>query len=61
MDDTLIRMLQLGQKGYNCSQIIILLGEGHERPGLWVWIRPGELRRVDRRMLSPGSLRREGR
>jgi hypothetical protein len=26
MDDILIRMLQLGQKGYNCSQIIMLLG-----------------------------------
>jgi Putative redox-active protein (C_GCAxxG_C_C) len=26
MDDTLIRMLQLGQQGYTCSQIIILLG-----------------------------------
>jgi hypothetical protein len=26
MDDTLIRMMQLGQKGYSCSQIILLLG-----------------------------------
>ena len=26
MDDILIRMLQLGQKGYNCSQIIMMLG-----------------------------------
>lgn len=26
MDDTLIRMMQLGQQGYTCSQIIILLG-----------------------------------
>ncbi len=26
MDDTLIRMLQLGKQGYTCSQIIILLG-----------------------------------
>lgn len=26
MDDILIRMLQLGRKGYNCSQIIMLLG-----------------------------------
>jgi Putative redox-active protein (C_GCAxxG_C_C) len=26
MDDILIRMIQLGQKGYNCSQIIMLLG-----------------------------------
>jgi hypothetical protein len=26
MDDILIRMLQLGQKGYNCSQILMLLG-----------------------------------
>jgi hypothetical protein len=26
MDDILIHMLQLGQKGYNCSQIIMLLG-----------------------------------
>ena len=37
MDDTLIRMLQLGQKGYNCSQIIILLGlelRGETNPGL---------------------------
>ncbi|MEJ2157349.1 MAG: C-GCAxxG-C-C family protein [Desulfobacteraceae bacterium] len=25
MDDTLIRMLKLGQQGYTCSQIIILL------------------------------------
>ena len=37
MDDTLIRMLQLGQKGYSCSQIIILLGleqRGEVNPGL---------------------------
>jgi hypothetical protein len=37
MDDTLIRMLQLGQKGYTCSQIIILLGlevRGETNPGL---------------------------
>jgi hypothetical protein len=37
MDDTLIRMLQLGQKGYACSQIIILLGleqRGETNPGL---------------------------
>jgi hypothetical protein len=26
MDDILISMLQLGRKGYNCSQIIVLLG-----------------------------------
>lgn len=26
MEDTLIRILQLGQQGYTCSQIIILLG-----------------------------------
>lgn len=26
MDDTMIRMLQLGHKGYSCSQIILLLG-----------------------------------
>ena len=26
MDEILIRMLQLGQKGYNCSQIMMLLG-----------------------------------
>jgi hypothetical protein len=26
MDDILIQMLQLGQKGYNCSQIIMQLG-----------------------------------
>ena len=26
MDDTLIRMLQLGHKGYTCSQIIMILG-----------------------------------
>lgn len=26
MDDTLIRILQLGQQGYTCSQIIILIG-----------------------------------
>ena len=26
MDDTLIRMLQLGQQGYTCSQIIIRMG-----------------------------------
>lgn len=37
MDDTLIRMLQLGQKGYTYSQIIILLGleqRGETNPGL---------------------------
>lgn len=37
MDETLIRMLQLGQKGYTCSQIIILLGldiRGESNPGL---------------------------
>lgn len=26
MDDTLIRIFQLGQQGYTCSQIIIMLG-----------------------------------
>lgn len=26
MDDTMIRMLQLGQQGFTCSQIIVLLG-----------------------------------
>jgi hypothetical protein len=26
VDDTLIRMLQLGQKGYSCSQILLQLG-----------------------------------
>ncbi|MGD9365839.1 MAG: C-GCAxxG-C-C family protein [Desulfobacteraceae bacterium] len=26
MDDTLIRILQLGQQGYTCSQIIMILG-----------------------------------
>lgn len=37
MDDTLIRMLQLGQQGYTCSQIIILLGlelRGESNPDL---------------------------
>ena len=37
MDDTLIRMLQLGRQGYTCSQIIILLGLdvlGERNPGL---------------------------
>lgn len=37
MDDTLIRMLQLGQQGFTCSQIIILLGlelRGESNPGL---------------------------
>jgi hypothetical protein len=37
MDNTQIRMLQLGQQGYNCSQIMILLGlelRGEENPGL---------------------------
>ena len=37
MDDTLIRMLQLGQKGYSCSQIIIRLGldaRGEDNPVL---------------------------
>jgi hypothetical protein len=37
MDDTLIRMMQLGKKGYTCSQIIILLGlelRGETDPGL---------------------------
>jgi len=37
MDDILIRMLQLGQKGYTCSQIIILLGlevRGESNPQL---------------------------
>ena len=37
MDDTFIRMLQLGQQGFNCSQIIILLGlelRGADNPNL---------------------------
>ncbi|MFH1982358.1 MAG: DVU_1555 family C-GCAxxG-C-C protein [Pseudomonadota bacterium] len=37
MDDTLIRMMQLGRKGYTCSQIIMLLGldvRGESNPGL---------------------------
>ncbi len=37
MDDTLIRMLQLGQQGFTCSQIIILLAlelRGEENPDL---------------------------
>ncbi len=37
MDDTLIRMLQLGRQGYTCSQIITLLGlelRGETNPGL---------------------------
>jgi hypothetical protein len=37
MDDTLIRMLQLGQQGYTCSQVIILLGlevRGESNPDL---------------------------
>lgn len=37
MDDNLIRMLQLGQKGYTCSQIIMLLGldvRGENNPQL---------------------------
>ena len=37
MDDTLIRMLRLGQQGYTCSQIIILLGlelRSESNPGL---------------------------
>jgi hypothetical protein len=37
MDDLLIRMLQLGRKGYTCSQIILLLGlenRGETNPGL---------------------------
>ena len=37
MDDTLIRMLQLGKKGYTCSQIILLLGlevRGETNPDL---------------------------
>jgi hypothetical protein len=37
MDDTLIRMLQLGQQGYTYSQIIILLGlelRGQSNPDL---------------------------
>jgi hypothetical protein len=37
MDDMLIRMMQLGQQGYNCSQIIMLLGlevRGESNPDL---------------------------
>ncbi|MFZ1986679.1 MAG: DVU_1555 family C-GCAxxG-C-C protein [Desulfatitalea sp.] len=37
MDDTLIRMLQLRQQGYSCSQVIILLGlevRGESNPEL---------------------------
>jgi hypothetical protein len=37
MDDTLIRMMQLGQQGYTCSQIIMLLGlevRAESNPGL---------------------------
>jgi hypothetical protein len=37
MDDTQIRMLQLGKKGYTCSQIILLLGlevRGETNPDL---------------------------
>ncbi len=37
MDDTLIRMLQLGQLGYTCSQVVILLGlevRGESNPDL---------------------------
>ena len=37
MDDTLIRMLQLGGQGYTCSQIILVLGleaRGESNPGL---------------------------
>ncbi len=37
MDDTQIRMMQLGKKGYTCSQIILLLGlelRGETNPGL---------------------------
>lgn len=37
MDDMLLRMLQLGQQGYTCSQIIILLGlelRAESNPGL---------------------------
>ena len=37
MDDTLLRMLQLGQQGYTCGQVIIILGlelRGESNPGL---------------------------
>jgi hypothetical protein len=37
MDDTTIRLLQLGQQGFTCSQIIMLLAlelRGEENPGL---------------------------
>ncbi|MEJ2153739.1 MAG: C-GCAxxG-C-C family protein [Desulfobacteraceae bacterium] len=37
MDETMIRMLQLGQQGFTCSQIIILLAlelRGEENPAL---------------------------
>ena len=37
MDETLIRMMQLGQQGYTCSQIMMLLGlevRAESNPGL---------------------------
>ncbi len=37
MDDLMIRMMQYGQQGYSCSQILILLGleaRGCDNPGL---------------------------
>jgi len=37
MDDTMIRMMRLGQKGYSCSQILILLAleaRGEQNPAL---------------------------
>jgi hypothetical protein len=37
MDDTMIRMLQLGQQGFTCSQIIMMLAlelRGEENPAL---------------------------
>ena len=37
MDETMIRMMQLGQQGYSCSQIMMLLGlqvRAESNPGL---------------------------
>ena len=37
MDDTMIRMMRLAQKGYTCSQILILLAleaRGEQNPSL---------------------------
>lgn len=37
MDDATIRLMQLSQKGYNCSQIILMMGlevKNEENPGL---------------------------